>query len=129
MSATFAALICPLVSAATAASIETWPQWRGPERTGTAPGMAWPDRFDGLQQLWRVDLDKGYPGPIVSADRVFVVETTRGQTELVRALDRATGQEMWRASWPGQISVPFYAKRSGDWIRSTPAFDGETLYG
>lgn len=124
----FALLICPLVNGATAASTETWPQWRGPERTGTAPGTAWPDRFDSLQQLWRVELDKGYPGPIVSVNRVFVVETTGGHTELVRALDRATGQEMWRASWPGQISVPFYAKRSGDWIRSTPAYDGETLY-
>ncbi len=120
------ALVCPL--AGVAASGETWPQWRGPDRTGAAPGTAWPDRLDGLQPLWRVELDKGYPGPIVSADRVFVVETTGGHTELVRALDRATGKEMWRASWPGKISVPFYAKRSGDWIRSTPAFDGETLF-
>ena len=24
--------------------------------------------------------------------------------------------------------MPFFAKKSGDWIRSTPAFDGSTLY-
>jgi outer membrane protein assembly factor BamB len=124
----FAVAITSLAGGATPAPVEMWPQWRGPERTGAAPGPAWPDRFNDLQQLWRVELDKGYSGPIVSADRVFVFETSGGDTELVRALDRATGREMWRASWPGKISVPFYAKRSGDWVRSTPAFDGKTLY-
>lgn len=106
----------------------TWPQWRGPERTGAAPGKAWPETLKGLRARWRVELDKGYPGPIVAEDRVFVAETAGGDTEVVRALDRATGQEIWRAQWPGKISVPFYAKRSGDWIRSTPAYDGETLF-
>ena len=107
---------------------ETWPQWRGPERTGTAPGTDWPNQLSGLEKSWRIELDKGYPGPIISEDRVFVAETANGDTELVRALDRKTGKEWWRASWPGKISVPFYAKRSGDWIRATPAFDGQTLY-
>lgn len=106
-----------------------WPQWRGPLRTGESPGgKAWPDSLAGLSKLWRVELDKGYPGPIVSEDRVFVAETANLDTEIVRALDRKTGRELWRASWKGRISVPFYAKRSGDWIRSTPAWDGTTLY-
>lgn len=116
-----------LVSAAPGEN--TWPQWRGPLRTGEAPdGKAFPASLAGLQQLWRVDLDKGYPGPIVAQDRVFVAETANLDTEIVRALDRKTGRELWRASWKGQISVPFYAKRSGDWIRATPAWDGQTLY-
>lgn len=107
----------------------TWPQWRGPLRTGEAPGgKAWPESLKGLSRLWRVELDKGYPGPVVAVDRVFVAETANLDTEVVRALDRKTGRELWRASWKGRISVPFYAKRSGDWIRSTPAWDGKTLY-
>jgi outer membrane protein assembly factor BamB len=116
-----------LAVAALAGENATWPQWRGPERTGIAPG-AFPDSLDALQPLWRVELDKGYPGPIVAADRVFVAETANTDTEIVRALDRKTGRELWRASWKGKISVPFFAKRNGDWIRSTPAWDGETLY-
>jgi outer membrane protein assembly factor BamB len=107
----------------------TWPQWRGPLRTGEVPGGTdWPDSLAGLTKLWRVDLDKGYPGPIVAEDRVFVAETANADTELIRALDRKTGRELWRASWKGRISVPFYAKRSGDWIRATPAWDGRTLF-
>lgn len=105
-----------------------WPQFRGPERTGVAPGTPWPSNFDTLQQTWQVKLDKGYPGPIVDATRVYVAETATAETEIVRALDRKTGKEIWRASWPGKHSVPFFAKKNGDWIRSTPAFDGKTLY-
>ena len=119
-------LLLLLPAALLAADI--WPQFRGPERSGVAPGKTWPENFAGLKPLWRVDLDKGFPGPVVSVDKVFVAETANKDTEVVRALDRKTGKELWRASWPGQISVPFYAKRSGDWIRATPALDGDTLY-
>ncbi len=30
--------------------------------------------------------------------------------------------------WEGAVSVPFFAKSNGDWIRSTPALDGDRLY-
>jgi outer membrane protein assembly factor BamB len=105
-----------------------WPQFRGPERTGAAPGAPWPGQLKELRQLWQVKLDKGYPGPIVDASRVYVAETATSETEIVRALDRKTGKELWRASWPGKHSVPFFAKKNGDWIRATPAFDGQTLF-
>ncbi len=121
---TTAALFLPL-----AAQAETdWPQWRGIHRDGTVETAGWPETLDHLELLWRVPLDKGYPGPIVTADRVFVAETENGETEIVRALDRQSGAELWRTSWPGKGKVPFFAARNGDWIRSTPAFDGKTLY-
>jgi outer membrane protein assembly factor BamB len=121
-----AALAVSILPAASTAT--TWPQWRGPARDGMSPGAPWPNTLAGLQQSWRVELDKGFPGPIVAEDRVFVAETANQETEIVRALDRKTGKELWRASWAGKHSVPFYAKRSGDWIRSTPIYDGRTLY-
>jgi outer membrane protein assembly factor BamB len=105
-----------------------WTQFRGPQRNGAAPGPKWPSSLAGLETRWRVDLDKGYPGPLVDAQRVYVAETAKGDTEVVRALDRKTGKELWRASWPGKISVPFFAKKNGDWIRATPALDAGVLY-
>ncbi len=106
----------------------TWLQWRGPHRTGESVGPEWPESLEGLELQFRRELGKGYPGPIVSESAVFVAETFDEETEQVRALDRTTGEELWRSSWAGFGKVPFFAKRNGDWIRSTPAFDGDALY-
>ncbi|HVW00114.1 MAG TPA: PQQ-binding-like beta-propeller repeat protein [Planctomycetaceae bacterium] len=118
------------VTSAVAEDAATWPQWRGPARTGIIEAAAWPDSLEGehLQQIWRVELGNSYSGPIVSRDRVFVTETRNAKTEYVQALDRNTGKSLWEASWDGSISVPFFAKANGDWIRSTPALDEESLY-
>jgi outer membrane protein assembly factor BamB len=116
--------------AATAGQESTWPQWRGPSRDGQFSGPAWPDSLQkqSLKLLWRVSLGPSYSGPIVSADRVFVTETINKTNEVVRALDRATGKEQWRVEWEGATTVPSYARGNGEWIRSTPAFDGAFLF-
>jgi len=59
---------------------------------------------------------------------VFTTATKNKEIEVVSAFDRRTGKNRWSREWPGAISVPFFAKSSGDWIRSTPAYDGECLY-
>src|ERR1022692_1968269 len=78
-----------------------WPQWRGPTRDGQVTGPAWPATLKGkaLKLLWRIELGPSYSGPIVAADRVFVTETREKTHEVVRALDRATGKELWRKEW------------------------------
>lgn len=117
---------------ATAADLAAaWPQWRGPSRDGQAPPTpVWPGRIDEatLTQHWRVELGPSYSGPIVAADRVFVTETRGKKTEVVQALSRADGKVLWSVEWPGSMSVPFFAGANGDWIRATPAFDGESLF-
>ena len=105
-----------------------WTQWRGPQRDGTSVGEPWPEDLKGLEKVWEQKLGPSYSGPIVAADRVFVTETEGGKTEVVRALDRTTGKELWRASWPGEGSVPPFARANGDWIRSTPSYDGNSLF-
>lgn len=120
-------------SAGTAAAEPTcrncWPQWRGPTRNSVLKDVpAWPKDFTSLSQQWRVALGPSYSGPIVWGDRVFVTETEQAQDEVVRALERTTGRELWQARWSGSLSVPFFAKKNGDWIRSTPACDGESLF-
>lgn len=107
-----------------------WLQWRGPARDGTVRGITLPGRLQGeaLKQAWRVELQPGYSGPIVAGGKVFTTETEDRTSEIVRALEIGTGKEVWRVSWPGAMSVPFFAKANGDWIRATPACDGERLY-
>lgn len=105
-----------------------WNQWRGPKRDGQSEGAPWPDRLDGMTQLWRTPLGPGYPGPIVTRDRVFVAETKDRKMEVVRAIDRAAGKQLWEHSWDGAMKVIFIATVNGDWIRATPAFDGKHVY-
>jgi outer membrane protein assembly factor BamB len=107
-----------------------WTQWRGPTRDGAAPGPAWPETLSeqNCAQIWRVPLGPSYSGPIVTSDRVFVTETKDKATEIVRALSRRDGKQIWQAEWSGAMTVPFFAAANGSWIRSTPAYDGESLF-
>ncbi len=120
-----------LSSVTTAAEPATWTQWRGPNRDGIVKGAEWPNTIEGdaLKQVWRVEkLGPSYSGPIVTKDRVFTTQTVDKKTEVVTAHDRKSGKELWKASWDGSITVPFFAAKNGSWIRSTPVFDGKTLF-
>ena len=116
--------------ASTACCASDWPQWRGPNRDGQFAGSAWPDKLDTnhLRQAWRVELGPSYSGPVIVSDRVFTTETKEKKFEVVTAFDRKSGKEQWRAQWEGALSVPFFAKSNGDWIRATPACDGDSLF-
>lgn len=105
-----------------------WNQWRGPNRDGTVVGDDWPDDFSGLERLWRLDLGKGYSGPLVVGGHVYVTESVGRDAEAVRALARDSGEQLWQVQWPGKGKVPFFAARNGDWIRATPTHDSEALY-
>jgi outer membrane protein assembly factor BamB len=111
-------------------SVSSWTQWRGPDRTGivTDARLAQLSSLEGLDQRWHVDLAESYSGPIIAEGKVFVTETKDKKTEVVRALDVATGKEIWAVEWPGSMSVPFFAKSNGDWIRATPIYDEGRLF-
>ena len=108
----------------------TWNQWRGPNRDGISLGKEWPKSLGGdvLTEVWSVELSPSYSGPVVSESMVFTTGTEDKSTEVVYALNRATGKEVWRAEWPGAMSVPFFAASNGSWIRATPSYDGENLF-
>ena len=64
----------------------------------------------------------------MDAERVFTTETIDKKRERVTALRRSDGSVIWKRDWEGAMSVPFFARSNGDWIRATPALDGDTLY-
>jgi outer membrane protein assembly factor BamB len=108
-----------------------WPQWRGPTRDGRVAGASWPATLtsDGVRELWSVTgLGPSYSGPLVVGERVVTTETVDEEREVVRALERSSGRELWRASWDGALQVPFFAAKNGSWIRATPASDGAAVY-
>lgn len=113
-----------------AADDAPWPQWRGPGRDGISSGPGWPATLkdDAFKEIWHADLGKSYSGPIVAKDRVFVTETVDDKQEVVRALDRKTGKELWKTGWDSTFTVIPMGRVRGSWIRATPAYDGKNLY-
>lgn len=121
-------LSAPKTGVAHELAVATWPQWRGPARDGRVAQTGWPQDLSSLTELWRQPLGPSYSGPIVTEDLVITTETQDKKLEVVRAFDRASGKPEWTAQWEGAMQVPFFAKANGDWIRSTPAYDGRRLY-
>ena len=81
-----------------------WAQWRGPDRTGHIdPALPWPTSLkEGeLDQTWRVELGPSYSSPIITDKHVFVTETVDRKYEVIRALDRETGNQAWEVKWEG----------------------------
>ena len=78
-----------------------WPGFRGPNRDGLAPDTGinknWTQKPPRL--LWKESLsDNGYAGPSVSGNTLYIVDHA-GNSDIVRALDAATGKELWRYSY------------------------------
>ena len=130
LSAVFCSLIITVPTVLCAADRAEWTQWRGPSRTCAITAAPWPETLDenSLIEMYRVPLQSSYSGPIVTADKVFVTESVNKEKEVVKALDRETGKELWSVEWPGAMTVPFFAASNGSWIRSTPIYDGQKLY-
>jgi len=106
--AAFVALVCGLVAAAAAPSMEAravlaqddatvdWLQWGGPHRdfTSDVTGLAdaWPGA--GPRELWRRDLGEGDTAIVVDGERLFTMYR-RGGREVVVALSTADGRTLW----------------------------------
>jgi outer membrane protein assembly factor BamB len=73
-----------------------WPQWRGPNGTGTADGTP-PAKGD---QLWKVALpDKGNGSPIVAGGKVYLqTASADGTKRALVCLSAADGKELWTAA-------------------------------
>lgn len=98
-----------------------WPQWRGPNRDGIAGGAApetWPDK---LNKKWQVTIGEGHSSPILGDGKLFVF-AREGKQEVVRALDPATGKELWKQSYEAPFKISSAADSHGPGPKSTPVF-------
>ena len=109
------------------ASSTDWPQWRGPTRDGAVSGALpaqWPEA---LKKRWEIPVGAGHASPVVSGNRVVVI-AREGDQEIVRALDVASGKEIWRASYPAPFIVHPAARSHGPGPKSTPAIAGGRVF-
>jgi outer membrane protein assembly factor BamB len=106
---------------ASTAGAQDWPQWRGPNRDGTAASFraptAWPER---LSEKGKVEVGSGYATPLFVDDRLYLF-TRQGEEEVLSALDALSGELLWRASYPAPFEMNPATKRHGPGPKSTPA--------
>lgn len=65
------------------ADSSSWPTWRGPSNTGTAPGAQPPLTWSETQNLkWKVRVPgEGYSTPIIWQDRIFLLAAVESQAQ------------------------------------------------
>ncbi|HET9385618.1 MAG TPA: PQQ-binding-like beta-propeller repeat protein, partial [Gemmatimonadales bacterium] len=122
----FAAVLTALADAGAQTSAD-WPQWRGPRRDGSIGAelpAQWPEA---LTKRWEIPVGAGHASPVVSGNRV-VVFARQGDEEIVRALDLASGKELWRAAYPAPYVVNPAAQSHGAGPKSTPAISGGRVF-
>ncbi len=101
---------------------QDWPQWRGPNRDARATGFqapaAWPKT---LTKKWQVKVGDGVATPALVDGKLFVF-AREGEVEVLRCLDAASGNEIWKqqyeedpaegaaGNFPGPRSSPIVAE-------------------
>jgi len=107
---------------------DSWPQWRGPARTGVltpdeAPAT-WPAE---LKKGWSVEVGEGYSSPVSGDGRVFV-HARRDPDEVVSAIDLATGTVAWTQKYSAPMQKNPYAKQMAKGPYSTPLVADGRVY-
>ena len=96
-----------------------WPWFRGPDHTNVLQDQAklnlsWTGGAP--RAVWTVPMGEGYAAPAVRNGRVYVIDYDQaGQADAVRCFSLATGEEIWRQSYPAVV------KRNHGMSRTIPA--------
>jgi outer membrane protein assembly factor BamB len=103
-----------------------WPQYRGPNRdsrvTEFTPPASWPKE---LKQKWKVAVGDGVASPVLAGGKVYAFYR-EGNEEVLRCLDAATGNELWKDSYPAAAITGSAGGYKGP--RSSPAVaDGKVV--
>ena len=102
----------------------SWPQWRGPQRDGTAPSQnlldAWPEGQP--TELWRQPLGEGLGGVAIDDGTVWAL-AAENQEEFLIALDARLGTPLWKTPLG-----PTFLDGHGNGPRTTPlVMDGRVF--
>lgn len=122
-----AKLVLVLLTVACSLAAQDWPEFRGPNRSGTSNAAGLPERFDQQSNVaWSAAVPMGRSSPIVKNGRVFLTASAGGNL-LVLAFDLRTGKSLWTYTIPRTRQNEIDPQRN-DPASSTPVTDGERIY-
>jgi outer membrane protein assembly factor BamB len=101
---------------------QDWPQWRGPNRDGKTTGFKAPATWPAsLTKKWDVVVGSGVANPSLANDRLYVI-TREADNEVVRCMNAATNEIVWKDSYAAAPATGFGAGPSGMFAgpRATP---------
>lgn len=118
-------LLLFLPAAAFLASAANWPQWRGPDRSGSSLDTEPPLRSLPADPriIWRQRTGPGWASPVVDAGRVFFADAQGGR-EILHALDATNGKEQWRAD----IDAVMHDEQGPDGPRGAPLVHRDQVF-
>lgn len=118
-----------MLVAGVALGADNWPQFRGPNGSGTSgdsrPG---PVEFGpGKNQLWKTPLPPGHSSPCIWGDRIFLTtcDVPAKKLETI-CLDRRDGKILWRDAVTVEALEDVH--KTSSHAAATPACDGERVY-
>jgi outer membrane protein assembly factor BamB len=102
-------LLLTCVLGAASAFASDWPHWRGPTRNGVSAETQWLDQWpaDGPKIAWKAKVGLGFSSFAVAAGRVVTMGHASGK-DTVFCFDAATGQELWRHSYPAELGDKYF---------------------
>jgi outer membrane protein assembly factor BamB len=106
-----------------------WPQWRGPDRSGTWFNGPRVDSLtsDLVTKVWDVPIGSGYNGPTLASGLVYVMDLKEG-SERVLCLNARNGETEWIHSYPVAYSVGYpTGPRASVLIHSGKAYSWGTM--
>ena len=114
-----------LLAAATVASADDWPHWRGPARTGISTEAGWLDTWpaSGPPIAWKAEVGVGFSSFAVANGRVYTIGHANDQDTVV-CLQADKGTVVWRHSYDADLGNKFF--EGGP--TSTPTVFGDRVY-
>jgi outer membrane protein assembly factor BamB len=117
-----AVLIFPWLNADAA----DWPQWRGPDRSGSVrePGLKLERLPSEPRVLWQLEVGLGQSSPVVAGGVLVYLDGVAGE-ETAHGVDAATGKALWKTVVGPMVE---FQNAYGEGPRCTPLIDGDCVY-
>src|SRR5262245_21991371 len=130
MNRSFAIVVSLMIVGGSFLTAADWPQWRGPSRDGVSKETGllkeWPE--GGPKLLWQVkDLGDGYSAPAIVGERLYIINSTGMDNEMVQALSTLDGKQVWSIRI-GNVGPNPEGGNNYPGARSTPTVDGDRIY-